>query len=83
LDRHRYGVTVLQQFGDADKHIAAGEMTGASVIELAEARTQVSDERHLVSFQELERYKASSGLAHRTALVTFFDYCEVDEGRKP
>jgi gluconokinase len=35
------------------------------------------------STQELERYKASSGLAHRTDLVTFFDYYEVDEGRKP
>jgi Domain of unknown function (DUF5069) len=34
------------------------------------------------STQELERYKASSGLAHRTDLVTFFDYYEVDEGRK-
>jgi hypothetical protein len=32
---------------------------------------------------ELERYKASSGLAHRTDLITFFDYYEVDEGRKP
>jgi hypothetical protein len=35
------------------------------------------------SSEELERYKASSGLAHRTELVTFFDYYEVDEGRKP
>jgi hypothetical protein len=35
------------------------------------------------STQELERYKASSGLAHRADLVTFFDYYEVDEGRKP
>jgi gluconokinase len=35
------------------------------------------------STQELESYKASSGLAHRTDLVTFFDYYEVDEGRKP
>ncbi len=34
------------------------------------------------STQELERYKASSGLAHRTDLVTFFDYYEVDEGRR-
>lgn len=31
----------------------------------------------------LERYKTSSGLAHRTDPVTFFDHCEVDEGRKP
>jgi len=30
----------------------------------------------------LEGYKASSGLAHRTDIVTFFDYYEVDEGRK-
>lgn len=29
----------------------------------------------------LERDKASSGLAHRTDLLTFFDYYEVDEGR--
>jgi hypothetical protein len=34
------------------------------------------------STQELERYKASSGLAHRKDLLTFFDYYEVDEGRK-
>jgi hypothetical protein len=31
----------------------------------------------------LERNKADSGLAHRTDLVTFFDYYEVDEGRAP
>lgn len=30
LDRLRDGVTVLQQLGDADTHIAAGEMIGAS-----------------------------------------------------
>jgi hypothetical protein len=30
LDRHRDDVTVLKQLGDADKHIAAGELTGAS-----------------------------------------------------
>jgi gluconokinase len=35
------------------------------------------------STQELEAYKAASGLAHRTDLVTFFDYYEVDEGRSP
>lgn len=35
------------------------------------------------STQELEAYKAGSGLAHRTDLVTFFDYYEVDEGRRP
>ena len=34
------------------------------------------------STQELERYKAASGLAHRTDILTFFDYYEVDEGRK-
>jgi gluconokinase len=33
------------------------------------------------STQELEEYKAASGLSHRTDLVTFFDYYEVDEGR--
>lgn len=31
----------------------------------------------------LERQKAESGLAARTDLLTFFDYYEVDEGRKP
>lgn len=31
----------------------------------------------------LEKQKAESGLAHRTDLVTFFDYYEVDEGRAP
>ena len=35
------------------------------------------------STQELEAYKAASGLAHRTDLLTFFDYYEVDERRKP
>ena len=35
------------------------------------------------STQELEAYKAVSGLAHRADLVTFFDYYEVDEGRCP
>ncbi len=35
------------------------------------------------STQELEEYKAASGLAHRTDLITFFDYYEVDEGRRP
>ena len=35
------------------------------------------------STQELESYKAASGLAHRTDLLTFFYYYEVDEGRKP
>jgi len=34
------------------------------------------------STQELESYKAASGLAHRTDLLTFFDYYEVDEGRR-
>lgn len=29
----------------------------------------------------LEKQKAESGLAHRTDLLTFFDYYEVDEGR--
>lgn len=32
--------------------------------------------------EELERYKAQSGLAHRDDLLTFFDYYDVDEGRK-
>lgn len=31
----------------------------------------------------LEQNKAGSGLAHRTDLLTFFDYYEVDEGRAP
>ena len=31
----------------------------------------------------LEKNKADSGLAHRTDLLTYFDYYEVDEGRKP
>lgn len=35
------------------------------------------------STQELEAYIAASGLAHRTDLLTFFDYYEVDEGRRP
>ncbi len=35
------------------------------------------------STQELEHYKAASGLAHRADILTFFDFYEVDEGRKP
>ena len=35
------------------------------------------------STQELQKYKASSGLADRDDILTFFDYYEVDEGRKP
>ena len=31
----------------------------------------------------LEKNKADSGLAHRTDILTFFDYYEVDEGRTP
>lgn len=34
------------------------------------------------STQELNRYKAASGLADRADILTFFDYYEVDEGRK-
>ena len=33
--------------------------------------------------ETLEKHKAASGLAHRTDLVTFFDYYEADEGRAP
>lgn len=33
--------------------------------------------------ENLEKYKAGSGLAHRKDLLTFFDYYEVDEGRAP
>jgi gluconokinase len=33
------------------------------------------------STQELESYKAHSGLAHRKDIVTFFDYYDVDEKR--
>ena len=32
--------------------------------------------------QELEHYKAQSGLSARTDLLTLFDYYEVDEGRR-
>ncbi|MEO6001756.1 MAG: DUF5069 domain-containing protein [Opitutus sp.] len=31
----------------------------------------------------LEKFKADSGLAGRTDIETFFEYWEVDEGRKP
>jgi gluconokinase len=31
----------------------------------------------------LEKYKAESGLGHRSDLVTMVDYFDVDEGRKP
>lgn len=32
---------------------------------------------------ELENYKSRSGLSHRSDIQTFFDYYEVDEGRRP
>ena len=35
------------------------------------------------STQELQKHKASSGLAQRGDILTFFDYYDVDEGRKP
>jgi len=35
------------------------------------------------STQELNGYKAASGFSERYDLATFFDYYEVDEGRKP
>ena len=35
------------------------------------------------STRELQKYKAGSGLADREDILTFFDYYEVDEGRKP
>jgi gluconokinase len=31
----------------------------------------------------LQEFKASSGLAHRSDIVTFFDFYEVDEKRRP
>ncbi len=34
------------------------------------------------STQELNDYKGQSGLSHRADLLTFFDYYEVDEGRR-
>ena len=59
LDRHRYDVAVLHQLGDADKRIAAGEMIGASAIELAEVRAHVSNESHLVLIRSIQpRYAA-------------------------
>jgi len=58
LDRHRDGIAILQQLGDADKHIAAGEMTNASAIELAEARAHVSNERHLMLFRSIQPRRA-------------------------
>ena len=64
LDRHRYGAAVFQQLGDADKHIAASEMTGASVIELAEVRAQVSNERHLVLFRSIQPRRAAQETAN-------------------
>lgn len=33
--------------------------------------------------EALAKYKAASGLSDRTDLMTFFDYYEVDEKRKP
>ena len=33
--------------------------------------------------EQLEEYKVQGGLSHRNDIVTFFDYYDVDEGRKP
>lgn len=33
--------------------------------------------------EALEKYKTASGLSHRDDLMTFFDYYEVDEKRRP
>src|SRR5215472_12824986 len=33
--------------------------------------------------KSLEDFKAGSGLAHRSDIVTFFDFYEVDERRRP
>ena len=64
LDRHRYCAAVLQQLGDADKHIAAGEMTGASAIELAEVRARNSNERYLMLFRSLQPRCAAQEMAN-------------------
>jgi hypothetical protein len=33
--------------------------------------------------QELQEYKDKYGLGHRSDVLTYFDFYEVDEGRKP
>ncbi len=33
--------------------------------------------------EEFQEYKAEHGLGHRDDILTFFDFYEVDEGRKP
>jgi Domain of unknown function (DUF5069) len=33
--------------------------------------------------QRLENFKAQSGIGHRADIMTFFDYYEVDENRRP
>jgi len=76
LDRHRDDVAVPQQLGDADKHIAAGEMTGALAYELAKLRAQVSNERHLVLFRSIQPRRA----AQKTANVAQ-SYAEVAQRR--
>lgn len=58
LDRHCDGAAVLQQLGDTDKRIAAGELTSASAIELAEARAHVSNERYLMLFRSIQPRRA-------------------------
>lgn len=35
------------------------------------------------SYQRLEENKAAQGLAHRADILTFFDFYEVDEKRRP
>lgn len=32
---------------------------------------------------EIQEYKETYGLGHRTDILTYFDFYEVDEGRKP
>ena len=72
LDRYRDGGAVLQQLGDANKHIAAGEMTGASVIELAEVRADLPNEFRSIqprrAAQEMANFARSyAEFAHRRA----------------
>ena len=45
LDRHRYGAAVFQQLGDADKYIAAGEMTTDCFKMLARAQPEKDTDR--------------------------------------
>ena len=72
----------MAKFAADDQRAQLAQSRTAAARWLVQAPLVTQEDRIDGSTQELETYKAASGLAHRTDLVTFFDYYEVDEGRR-